>query len=188
VAEASCDKSSLMLRSRLLVLCIVLLGISARPAGAADWEPNPYAGAPDSWPPGGQERWYGYQTLLADAASLTIGAVAFSRRNTPNADRDFSPPQILGLVSLVTYLLGSPGIHLLHGRTAEAGNSLALRIGLTAGAALISYVLLWNWSYGCSGCAYAAAVVSGAAVVTPIAIDAFSRDRLATPSGFAFRF
>jgi hypothetical protein len=168
----------------------LVLVILPRRAAAAEWDnPNPIPAAHYDWPTRDVEgRWYGYQTLLADAASLTIGAVAFSRRNAPNADRNFSPPQILGLVSWGTYLLGSPGIHLLHGRTEEAGNSLALRVGLTGSAALISYVLLaFGGLGGCKGCLYAIPVVGGAAVVTPIVIDALSRDRSA-PRGFAFRF
>lgn len=168
------------------VLCIFVLALSPRRAGAAEWDsPNPIAA---DWPTREAGRWYGYQTLLADAASLTIGAVAFSHRGDPYAGRFGSTALTLGLIAGAGYLLGPPGVHALHGRTSEAESSLTLRFGLPAAAALLSFGLYVVGSGGnCNACIYAIPVVGGAAVVTPIVIDALSRDRV-EPRGFAFRF
>src|SRR4030081_3085134 len=95
-------------RARLLVVfCVFGLAISPRRAGAADWDnPNPSPAAPYDWPTRGDEgRWYGYQTLLVDAASLTVGAVALSHRGDPYAGRFGSTALTLGLIASAGYFL-----------------------------------------------------------------------------------
>lgn len=175
-----------MLRSKLTILCILLLGISARPAGAADWDDA--LAAPEPWPIAETGPWYGYQTLLVDAASLTVGAIALSHRGEIHADRLGSTALTLGLIASVGYLAGPPALHALHGRPMRATGSLALRVGLPAVAAIASYVLLVvALGHDCTACAYAIPVVGGAALVTPIVIDAFSHDRY-SPGGFVIRF
>jgi len=62
-------------------------------------------------------RWYGYQVLLSDVASLTIGAIAVSEESVP-----------AGIVSGVGWTFGAPIIHWAHGRTGAGFLSLALRI------------------------------------------------------------
>jgi hypothetical protein len=178
-----------MFRTRFLVLCILVLGLLPKPSGAVEWNnANPFTATPDAWAVPDTGPWYGYQTLLVDASALTIGAVAFSHRGDLHADRMGSMALTLGLIAGATYLLGPPAVHVLHGRTPEAASSLTLRVGLPAVAAAASFVLLAFGLGGCTACVYAMPVVGGAAVVTPIVIDALSRDRYAAPRGFAFSF
>jgi hypothetical protein len=81
-------------------------------------------------------RWYGWQTLIADGASFALlfaGGVSDSQ-------------EVMGL-SVVSFALASPMIHVAHGNPGRTAISAALRIGLPA----MSY---FAWSeIGClDGC------------------------------------
>jgi hypothetical protein len=69
-------------------------------------------------------RWYGWQTLLVDAA-------AFGIATTTDINVDYlSQPTGVAVVGL--YTLGGPGVHLAHGNVGRAIGSFALRLGLPA--------------------------------------------------------
>jgi hypothetical protein len=79
---------------------------------------------------------------------------------------------ILATVGAVSYLAGPPTVHALHGRERTALQSLAFRVGLPLAAALIIaplYAAGWN---GCSACTYSIPAIAGAALLTPVILDA----------------
>src|SRR5713101_3318690 len=120
-----------------------------------------------------ETRWYGWQTLLADAASLTVGAIAVSHKDEPYAGRFPSPALVLGSIAAAGYLIAPPVIHLLNGNRTGTASSVLLRLGIPAAAALLSlglYAAAWG-SCG-NACAYALVAIDGAALVAPIVIDA----------------
>jgi hypothetical protein len=106
--------------------------------------------------------WYGWQTLLVDAASfaLPLGAAAASV-DGGQAGNAFA----LG------YMLGGPVVHFAHGNVGRGFGSLGLRVGVplagaVAGAAVTS-------RSGCDYCAFGGAIVGGIAVIGgAIALDA----------------
>lgn len=75
------------------------------------------------------ERWYGYQTLLADAGALAvlIAGVATDDRGTG---------QGIQVVAGITFALGGPIVHLAHARPGASLASLGLRLGLPLAGAL----------------------------------------------------
>lgn len=84
--------------------------------------------------------WYGWQTLVADGASLTAfaGAMALYRPSS-GATQDLSA----GLLVLGAsgYVLGAPALHLAHDAPWRAAGSLGLRLGLP-GAGLLAGLAL----------------------------------------------
>lgn len=78
-------------------------------------------------------RWYGWQTLIADAATVTLVPAVASQ-----LDKD-GGAIALGMVS--SYLLASPIIHLAHGRPGIAAASLGLRTGMPMTGALLGAAL-----------------------------------------------
>ncbi len=92
------------------------------------------------------DRWYGWQTLLADTASfgafLGGSAIASAEEEKPGGDVAWG--QRLSVLGFVSYLAASPVIHGVHERSAgRVVGSVTLRVGLpllglVAGAALES--------------------------------------------------
>jgi hypothetical protein len=80
--------------------------------------------------------WYGWQTLLVDAA----GPAALL---TARAAVGPSFPSTVGpafwVAGASTYALGAPVVHAAHGQWGRAAGSLGLRLGLPLGAALVGY-------------------------------------------------
>jgi hypothetical protein len=76
--------------------------------------------------------WYGWQTLVADGASLAlfVGGVSSA------SGRSSSTTGLLLLGSLATYSLGGPIVHLAHSRPGAALGSFGLRWGMPSLAAL----------------------------------------------------
>jgi hypothetical protein len=68
-----------------------------------------------------EDRWYGWQPMLTDAASVTfmLGSIKYVSR----------PAALLSL-GVGGYVLGSPTVHAAHGNWGRAGVSLGLRVGL----------------------------------------------------------
>jgi hypothetical protein len=105
---------------------VVIVGALLWPArGLAQADPWPSQSDADFFkteddrpPPRPKERWYGWQTLLADGAAISIGVAAIAA-DTPG----------LFAGSAVAYLLAPPMIHLHHARGGAAGGSLGLRLG-----------------------------------------------------------
>jgi hypothetical protein len=67
-------------------------------------------------------RWYGYQTLATDAASIALGAASASVGPTRTGDA-------LGVLALSSYLAGGPTAHFARGFVAKGFGDLAVRIG-----------------------------------------------------------
>ena len=132
--------------------------------------------------------WYGYQTLMVDAASLTLGAIALSHAGEIHAGRPGSPSLTFGLIAGVGFLFGPAVVHGLHGgRTETIQKSIALRTLLPLGALAISYGLYAAAWGGCHACVYAIPVVGGASLIVPIAIDAAgAREEAHLPVLFRF--
>jgi hypothetical protein len=78
-------------------------------------------------------RWYGWQTLIADGATVTLVPAVASQ-----LDSDGTAIAV-GMVG--SYLLAAPIIHLAHGRPGIAAASLGLRAGLPMGGALLGAAL-----------------------------------------------
>ena len=83
-----------------------------------------------------RRHWYGWQTLLVDAATValaaTVGTVDSGDRQVENV--------IAGMV-LVPYALGGPVVHAAHGQWGRAGASLGLRLGAPTVGALGGYLV-----------------------------------------------
>ena len=75
-----------------------------------------------------QRRWYGWQTLLTDAAALglLVGAASSQSTATPG---------------LALYALGGPGVHAGHGHAGKALGSLALRVSLPVTVGYVGYAI-----------------------------------------------
>lgn len=82
-------------------------GCADSPSGCGKERPRPSSGS----------RWYGYQTLITDTASVLF---AFSAAATG---------PVGGVASVSTYVLGAPIVHLVHGNYAAFGASLGMRLG-----------------------------------------------------------
>jgi hypothetical protein len=76
--------------------------------------------------------WYGWQTLVADGASLAL----FVGGVSSTSSRSSSTAGLLLLGSLATYSLGGPIVHLAHSRPGAALGSFGLRWGMPSVAAL----------------------------------------------------
>jgi hypothetical protein len=109
-------------------------GYAAYPGSA------PFAPSPSAAPAPTEEKashWYGWETLLADGASLTIltaGGIMGMSRTTALS-------QGLTYGGLGGYALGGPAVHWGHGRVAEGFESLGLRLGLPTAAILTAYLI-----------------------------------------------
>jgi hypothetical protein len=123
-----------MVRSRALSAASIVIALSFAPAPAlADEDEAPPR------PP--QKTWYGWQTLIVDAAATTIAVDGLFRHACLGTGKDCTEMD----VGLATFALGAPAVHLAHGSAPKAGGSLALHVlgppiggglGLGAGALL----------------------------------------------------
>ena len=76
-------------------------------------------------------RWYGWQTLLADATAALVGIGGYL------GQRDVDVPMV---VAGGVYALGAPVVHWAHGNTGRGFGSLGLRLLLPVGGALLALV------------------------------------------------
>src|SRR5262245_41371808 len=106
---------------RFVVLLILL---ASRAFAESSPSPANAPGQPVDMVPG--EASYFGQTLIIDGAAITLAVVSGG-----------SAP-VLGLATL-TYLIGPPVVHALHGHRGRVAASVGLRIGLPA-AAVLGYV------------------------------------------------
>ena len=97
------------------------------------------------------KRWYGYQTLIADSLAVGFG---FSARSFDSAG--------VGL-SVGTYLLGAPLVHLAHGKPGMFAASLGSRIVSPALGGATGYAIGVGIA-GCGGGHYCGTPMAGAAV------------------------
>ena len=90
------------------------------PAPVTSIHPLPFEEAPS--------RWYGWQTLAADGASLALSLGAIGVAGAGGSDSD-TPSEALVWGSLGTYVLGAPVVHWVHQNTGRGFASLGLRVG-----------------------------------------------------------
>jgi hypothetical protein len=124
-------------------------------------EPEPAHGSPR------ERRWYGWQTLATDGASVLLLVLAAGydpRTSSGRTARDY----MLG-TGLVGYYLGAPIVHFSHGHVGKGFGSFGIRAGGTA-------LFVWGLSqcYNGSGCdAGAGPLLLGVATtIAAIPIDA----------------
>jgi hypothetical protein len=87
-------------------------------------------------PPSLLSRWYGWQTLLVDAASLTVGAGGHAL----GVDGEFLSTAT-ATAGVAGYVLAAPTIHWLHGQRERAGWSLGLRLVLPMAAVGVAAIV-----------------------------------------------
>jgi hypothetical protein len=124
--------------------------------------------------------WYGWQTLIADGASVAVTALGAASQIAP-----------VGFMGVGGYLLGAPSVHVAHGNPGRAVGSLLLRAGLpvlgfAAGAAAFHQPdsqacagreECWNFSGLAEGLA-----LGLAGIATSVALDAAVFARESAPS------
>jgi hypothetical protein len=138
-----------------LVACGVALGLCAFARGAfaedASAEDTPVPLAPQVRAPSAQppRRWYGWQLLINDAASLSllVGGLSMSKGALYQPDTPVMA-NVMATIGIAGYWTGAPVLHLVHGRPKAAAGSLALRFASPiVGGAL---------GYGLASCSKAA--------------------------------
>jgi hypothetical protein len=140
-----------------LGLILILTTSRARAAEPLPCEP-PATPAPPT-----KDSWYGWQTLLVDAAALGMVLAA------PAGGEHTRDPLLVAGVG--TYALGGPAVHLAHAGVGRALGSLALRAGLPIGGAFVGMAL--GTASDHSGDAIAGGLVGfGLGLVGAVAIDA----------------
>jgi hypothetical protein len=113
-----------------------------------------------------QERWYGWQTLTTDGASVVLLLAAAATADSGRATG------ALGALSLGGYLLGGPVVHLVHDNPGRALGSFALRGGLPIVLGAVG-VQLEDCEDGEFFCGVGGAVIGGLlGIVGAIVIDA----------------
>lgn len=97
--------------------------LAAAPSAAGS---HPVAGVPQATPtPKTRERWYGWQSLSADGASLLLLIAAGAASDSKGKASD-----VMAYGAVGGYLLGGPVTHLLHDSPSRGLGSLGLRLGL----------------------------------------------------------
>lgn len=114
---------------RLLAVGSVLLAEAAQAAPSAGAvapvvTPLPPANAPGGSTAAAPRYWYGWQTLIADAAAVAVGSGCLYLYLKDVIDADD------GKQCFVPFVLASPGVHLVHRGPLRALGSLGLRVGL----------------------------------------------------------
>jgi hypothetical protein len=102
----------------------------AAPAAPASAQPEP---AEPAQPPAPTARatessWYGWQVMIADAASIAMMGSGLAARNAP-----------IGYLGLGGYLVAAPIVHGAHGRVGVGFASFGLRAGLPMVGAMLGY-------------------------------------------------
>ncbi len=159
--------SFLSLRRRLAVVASACAASFASSVALAEGAPPPAAvpepvAAPA--PPTTTSHWYGWQNLLADGGSIVGGLGAAGA--TQSAD--------LLWIGVVGYFLGSPVVHVVHGRAVPAVVSLAMHVGLPyAGVRLGAKAEDCPAHEYADGCGFGGALIGlGIGVLAATAIDA----------------
>jgi len=85
--------------------------------------------------------WYGWQTLLSDAGAIGLWSLAAVVDDAQYGSTSYQSYQAwstaLTVSGFAVYVLGAPAIHLAHGHAHKVADSLALRVGLPLGGALV---------------------------------------------------
>jgi len=183
-------------RRSTAVFWVVACGLALRASGAAAQVPP---SLPERWPeaaspatppppPPAATRWYGWQTLLADAWAVTLTIVL-----SASVDQH-DDTAVIGAVVVGTsaFVLGAPIVHAAHGNRANAAWSLVLRVGLMGLGAGIGAASgeaeCGGYQYDHEGCSvgYAAAgVLLGALMATIVDAAVLGRESIADRAGGA---
>ncbi len=109
-----------------LTLCTLAPG-----ARAAD---SPVPPAPQAREPSAQQgqRWYGWQTLTSDLASVGLLMGGFQAADGYGLFDGGTPPManVMATLGAAGYLAGAPTLHFIHDRPARALGSFGLRVSL----------------------------------------------------------
>ena len=103
---------------------------SVSAARAGEPAPSSSPSSPAASAPSPHERWYGYQTLLADAGALAVLVAGV-------AAHDRGTGQGIQIAAGAVYVVGGPLVHLAHGRAQASLGSLGLRVGVPLAGGLI---------------------------------------------------
>jgi len=157
-----------MTRGLVSVFLLLFLGISRHSSAQArvsDEHTVPLRQQPrEEIAPAPEWRWYGWQTLTSDGASLATLMTALYLGDS----------KVLAPASLVGLGFGAPVVHAWHGKPLKALGSVALRIGLPATGILIGFSAARRppgGDYGNTG-ALEGIVGFGAGLILASAIDA----------------
>jgi hypothetical protein len=117
--------------------------------------------------PSPRERWYGWQSLCIDGASL-ITLLAASAASDSKSDAS----AVLAYSAVAGYLLGGPTIHFIHENPGRALGSLVLRTAVPIGFGYIG-AALEHCSPDADLCGLGGAVLGGAlGIATAVVVDA----------------
>ena len=161
---------------------MLVCGLALR-AGAASAQTPP--ALPEPWPEAAPAiappppevlptRWYGWQTLTADASA--VGMLGLALALDDGSGYSSGPPALV-LASLGTIVFGGPAIHAAHGHWSKAGFSLALRLGAPLLGWAVGFGLgqepCGQYMYDHEGCATGYAAIGALfGLVTAVALDA----------------
>lgn len=174
-------------RGRGRVLATSLAFALALLAGAAHADaPQPLA--PDGAPAQteSERRWYGWQSLLIDGASVSLLAVDGALISTAaRGDASFNAGSILlvfgpGVLGGLGYLFGGPVVHWAHGKVGTGFASLGLRVG--APLAGLGIGALLQGVFGHDNTAGGAIGAAAGAVAAMAIDDAFLAHETTAPS------
>ena len=171
-------------------------GLALRAGSAAGQAPPP-----EPWPQAAPpvaaeptvERWYGWQTLLADTGVLTLAIGLGGRVDERNT------AAVIGAVvaGLGAFALSGPIVHAAHGHWPKAGGSFALRSGLLLLGGALGYAIgqdgCAQYAYDHEGCGIgegAAGLVIGAllAIIGDAAVLAREQVPVSARGAPAFAF
>jgi hypothetical protein len=85
----------------------------------------------------GATEWYGWQTLLADGAALSLVVGGASLQSNKTAQTGGG---LLAVGGALTYVLGGPIIHVVNERALTGLASLGLRVGVPVGGTLLGAI------------------------------------------------
>lgn len=77
-------------------------------------------------------RWYGWQTLAVDGASMTLLLTGALVAGSSTRNEGMLGARVLVGGSLLGFALGAPVVHVVNGEPGRAAGSLGLRVGLPA--------------------------------------------------------
>lgn len=134
------------------------------PATAPSAEPK-LQGARSTAPPSKpKSRWYGWQTLSSDLASIWLVLV-------PSVSDKLQAAVVAGVAG---YCLSSPVIHLAHGSVPRALGSVGMRLGALGSGVFLMYLAIATQDDGSEPDPSTGTLIAiySAALATPIVIDA----------------
>ena len=153
----------------------MVAGLCSLPVSArADAPPPPYWAYPPPEQLEPERRWYGWQTLAVDGASIGVLALGVEAESEEAA-----------VIGGIGYFFAAPVVHMVHANGGKAAASMGLRV------APIGLVLLWatqcfqfegDTSTGCIAWGVASLLAFPAAIAVDAAVLAYDRIDVVKPS------